>query len=71
MKILTTNRTNGTNRYVGCIPPTGWGGIGLMDVIFNIFNVCNRLFVNFCYPPPKKLMDIRSFSVTLQTLLKK
>ena len=38
---------------------------------FNIFNVCNRLFVNFCYLPPKKLMDIRSFSVTLQTLLKK
>ena len=33
MEILTTNRTNGTNRYVGCIPPTGWGGIGLMDVI--------------------------------------
>ena len=33
MEILTTNRTNGTNRYVGCIPATGWGGIGLMDVI--------------------------------------
>lgn len=44
MKILTTNETNGTNRYVGCIPATGWGGIGLMDVIL-IFLMCAIVYL--------------------------